>query len=129
MSKPDGFPKVDNTPAGIKDRLARLLKGQRERQLSGLAGKFFPLEQRGHMLSFYEHEEWLDFFKKFGEVLRILLSLDLFGDNQKLKTECQEVLSLIDSKDTHQDRRYSDLIQKIFNFFLEKRIFPSEKLP
>ena len=81
------------------------------------------------MLEFYDFEEWTNFFRKFGETIRILLSLDPFVDNLTLKTECQEVLVLLDGQDRNQGKRYSSLVEKLFQFFIDNQIFPPSKLP
>ena len=81
------------------------------------------------MLGYYEYEEWNIFFLKLTKVIETLLSLDFFGDNQKLKIECQEVLVLLNNKDMNQSERYSDLIAKLFQLFFDNRIFIQSKLP
>ena len=130
MSKPDEFPtKADNTEKGKEARLARLLKSQRERELSEVCEKLFPLEQERYMLEFYESEEWADFFRKLGEIIKTLLSLDPFADNLALKIECQEVLVLLDRQDRNQGKRYSNLVNRLFEFFTDNQIFPLSKLP
>ncbi|OGI65398.1 hypothetical protein A3A95_00925 [Candidatus Nomurabacteria bacterium RIFCSPLOWO2_01_FULL_39_18] len=129
MSKPDEFLKADNTEKGKEARLAKVLKSQRERELSRVFEKLFPLNQERYMLEFYDFEEWTNFFRKFGETIRILLSLDPFVDNLTLKTECQEVLVLLDGQDRNQGKRYSSLVEKLFQFFIDNQIFPPSKLP
>ena len=130
MSKPDEFPtKVDNAEKGKEARLARLLKSQRERELSKVCEKLFPLDQARHMLRFYQSEEWTDFFCKLSEIIKTLLSLDPFVDNLALKIECQEVLVLLDGQDRNQGKRYSNLVDKLLEFFIDNQIFLPSKLP
>ncbi|OGI66552.1 hypothetical protein A3H53_01530 [Candidatus Nomurabacteria bacterium RIFCSPLOWO2_02_FULL_40_10] len=120
---------TENTEIERKARREKLLKAQRERALSQIFEVFFPLDQERHMLGYYEYEEWNIFFLKLTKVIETLLSLDFFGDNQKLKIECQEVLVLLNNKDMNQSERYSDLIAKLFQLFFDNRIFIQSKLP
>jgi len=63
------------------------------------------------------------------DVIKSLLSLDLFGKNLELKKECQEVLNLLDVMDMTQGKRYLSLIRKLKDFLYEEGIHMSEKLP
>ncbi|MEK9181589.1 MAG: hypothetical protein AAB786_01055 [Patescibacteria group bacterium] len=71
----------------------------------------------------------MDFFQRFSEIIKTLLLLNPFGDNLALKTECQEVMSLLDKKDQSQSEKYSKLIAKLFQFFDDNQIFIQESLP
>lgn len=62
-------------------------------------------------------------------ILGSLLSLDPFGNNLELKTECREVLSLVESRDVNQTGRYMSLIGKLYGFLGKNGILPSQKLP
>ena len=132
MSKPDEFPQpkgADNTKAGIETRKEKLLKEKKERQLFDIFERLYPFNKEKYMLAYFEPKEWDDFFQKFIEIIKTLLSLDPFEDNQTLKTECQEVLISLDTKDTTQSKKYSDLIEKLYIFLTNQNIFTQSKLP
>ena len=126
MSKLDQFPKADNTPAGKEARLAKLLKAQRERELSGIFKKFHPLIQKIRSLEFVDPEEQKILLQKLSETIESLLSLNPFGKDLELKKECQEVLHLLKDKNLNQTKRYSRLMSKLFNFFLDNNIVVQE---
>jgi hypothetical protein len=82
--------------------------------------KLHPLLQE--FLDFYAtQEEWENFFSKLHDIIKVLLSVDPFGDNQKLKKECQEVLILLNDKNTGETRRYENLVKELFNLLAVKQ--------
>lgn len=131
MLKLDEFPKGNDNIKVDKEALrAKLLQSRRERELSNLAGSFFPLEQENPIfLKLHNPRERSIFLQKLASVIRDSLSLNIFGDNITLKTECEEVLSLINENDANQIQKSSTLVEKLYNFFHEKGIFPPTRLP
>lgn len=81
------------------------------------------------MMDFYGDEEWESFLDKLSEIIRTLLSINPFENNQELKQECEEVLLFLDKKDKTQSKKYSDLIDKLWRFFIDNKIFIRPKLP
>ena len=126
---PEGSPNTNSGAGSIEARKAKLLKNQRERQLSDVFEKFFPFQQERHILEYYEFEEWASFFSKFSEVIKTLLSINPFENNQELKKECEEVLPFLLDKDRSQSNKYADLISKLSEFFFKKKVFIQSKLP
>ena len=124
------FPTGNNNTGNTKEaRLAKLKKDQRERQLSDVFEKFSPLSREVNILDYFESEEWEDFSQKLHEVLRTLLSINHFENNQELKKECEEILLLLDNEDRNQSKKYEDLINKLWQFFIDNKVFMRSKLP
>ncbi len=131
MSKPEEFPKGnDNTKEGKEARLAKLKANQREKQLSEVFEKiFYGLYSDRNYISFYAYQEWMNFCKKFDEVIKTLFSLDVFDNNPELKTECEEVLVLLKDKDKSGCERYSVLIERLVDFLEKQGIQSPINLP
>ena len=110
MPRESDFPQSDNN---TEARRARLLKSQ----LANLSREFHPLIQESFTIEKFDIEIQIEFLNKLGETIRKLLKLNPFGDNQKLKTECEEVLVIAGERDTNQIRKCVALVSQLSNFF------------
>ena len=126
LSEPPGG---KNSPEGKEARLAKLLKREREKELSVLSEKIFLLNRKIYQLDFFDEKEWEEFFNELGGILKDLSKLNALVNNQELDKECQEVLLLIDKRYTTKTDKYKSVVRKLYDWFYDNKIFRPPTLP